>query len=226
MKKVLMFVLMLFLILSVSCETSTNNGNNTGQDSSLDGIDLSKYEMPQTDFLNDGHELSNFEKIAKHVITQGTFVYEPVLDDIGYEIILQGDKKGEYSIIFFCVNYIKLAFIGTDTYKNDYGRTYSYQKLSYIKLFNEDDELNLCYKLKNSMGDAVSIIIDVDRSTFSADTNTGDFLLFRNNTRITLTEEFIMNKLVSEIDALLKLYNEKIGEKNNLKLSTINFLNY
>ena len=32
------------------------------------------------------NELSNFEKIAKHVITQGTFVYEPVLDDIGYEI--------------------------------------------------------------------------------------------------------------------------------------------
>ena len=224
MKKIIVLMLLLLTTTLISCEET--NTNNNEQDPSLEGVDLSKYEMPQTDFMNDGHELSNFEKIAKHVILNGTFVFEPILDGIGYEIILEGNKESNYSLIFFCVNYLKIARIDNETLSAN-GRKTNYKRLTYVKLYNDNnEELNLCYKLLNTMGEAVSIILSTDRATFNSSTNTGEFLLFRNNTRYYIEEDVVTQKSVSLIDSLLNKYNEIIGSPKNLPLSTINFLNY
>ena len=59
MKKIIVIIfLMVCSLFIASCDV--NNNNNQTQDPSLDGIDISKYEMPQTDFLNDGHTLTKF----------------------------------------------------------------------------------------------------------------------------------------------------------------------
>ncbi len=234
MKKIIyIFVLLLALILT-SCEMPTNNNDNSGkQDSSLDGIDISKYEMPQTAFLNDGHELNDFEKIAKIIIEEGTFVYQPTLDHIGYEIVLEGEKSDTYYTLFYSVDNIKIAKVYTEILSytsNNYTRKATYQAVRYVKLFNDGAlDFSICYKLKSSFEETVSTIYKTQRSTFNKDDRSGEFSLFRQAKYMKnygITEEQVMIDSVTNCDYYFNLYNEKIGNKNNLPLSVLGFNNY
>ena len=75
MKKIIVIIfLMVCSLFIASCDVNSNNNQN--QDPSLDGIDISKYEMPQTEFLNDGHSLTKLEEVMKLIILDGEFCYE------------------------------------------------------------------------------------------------------------------------------------------------------
>ena len=226
MKKLLGAILLCCLMLLVSCDDSTSN-----LDPSLEGIDLDKYEMPQTEFLNDGHELSNFELMAKYLIDNGTFCFEPTLDAIGYRIYLTTDyRNNDYYVAFYSINNIKIAHVGESQVEisSRWGtRIQTYQSVSYVKLANDDKEnVNLCYKLLNTMGEAVYTIYETPKATFSPASHPGEYLLFRTISAISLDEETHLEIVVNECDNLFKLYNAAIGTKTSLPLSSIGFNNY
>ncbi len=231
MKKIIVFIFLMVCLILTSCEmpeNNNNNGNNTKeQDESLNGIDISKYEQPQTDFLKDGHKLNKFEEIAKKLIEEGTFVYQPIIDEIGYEIILDGVKNKDYYSLFYSVNNIKISHIYLEKIQGSYYST-TYQAIRYVKLFNDNDEnFSICYKLINTVEPVFYSIYTLKRQNFDLNNNDGVFDLFRiGNRNLRLTEESVKDSSIRECDNYFKIYNEKIGKVNNLELSNLGFNNY
>lgn len=230
MKKILIILLIGFMLACASCEETPNN-TNPNQDPSLDGIDLDKYELPQTDFLNDGHTLTSFEEMAKYLILNGTFCFDSNLDAIGYRIYLKEDHKvNDYYVAFYSVNNIKLAHVAEQEVeiKSYYGtRKQTYQAITYVKLFDDNsDKVNICYKLFSSYGEMISTIYETPRQDFKLDSYVGDYILYRVSDRILYDDDMQKAQNISEIDTLFNQYNQIIGNENNIALSTIGFNNY
>ena len=112
MKKIVLIIFMLVFALCIcSCDNSTNNNDDDKkQDSSLDGIDLSLYEMPQTEFLQDGHTLTRLEEVMKFVIFEGTFIYERHLNSIGYRYILE-ETEDSMLYAYYWIDELRLVHL-------------------------------------------------------------------------------------------------------------------
>ena len=142
MKRILLVLFAVFCVMMIaSCDTTTNPGNNT-QDPSLDGIDISKFEMPQTEFMHDGHELSKLEEVFKLVIEKGTFVYDKNLNSIGYKLEL---KKEASTTIYAYYSVSELRII----YLEMQGKV---AHSTYFKLDDQADTFAMCHKIQYFSG--------------------------------------------------------------------------
>ena len=212
--KIIIIIICLCLGLGLgSCQEQNNqDGNN---DNLLDGIDISKYEMPQTDFLKDGHTLSKTEELMKYVIENGEFVYDPYSDGIGYKLMLAED--GDITrYAFYSINFLRISEVEASR------RTFN---TSYVKISNDDtDEFNLMHKIVyNSYRDDFYAIMKGTKSTFNRKF-IGEYDLYRGY--ITSSQSEVTTKLESAIDRLFNEFNEKIGSKVNITLKDIGFTNY
>lgn len=201
----------------VSCtdDTSQNGNNNNNNGNIIDGIDISKYEMPQTDFLNDGHQLSKTEELMKYVIENGEFKYDTYSDGIGYKLILTNENDVT-CYAFYSINYLRICQVKISH------RTYT---TSYVKISNNDnDEFNLMHKIvyNSYLTDFYAIMIG-NKKTFNA-SFVGEYDLYRGD--INLTKNEVTMVLVETIDSLFKSFNEIIGSKTNITLKDIGFVNY
>ena len=218
MKKTILIFFILICILGICSCDNTDSGNNNNddtnnkQDSSLDGIDLSKYEMPQTGFMYDGHTLSKFEEVMKFVILDGTFIYEKYLNSIGYRYILE-ESNDEMLYAYYCVNELRLIHIKV------YGKVVN---MSYVKLTDTSDSMTVCYKIQYNSGwrQDFYAIMNCERSLFDNE-YVGEYELYRGYCNATESE--ITSLIVSQNFDLLQKFNSVITEKINISLSEFGY---
>ena len=223
MKKILYILLFVMIMFTASCElpstsgtnNDNNNNNNTNQDSSLDGIDISKYEMPQTGFLHDGHTLTQLEEVMKMVIMDGTFVYDKHLNSIGYKYVLDSyDKTTIYA--FYHLSELRIMHLTV------IGKT---AHLTYVKIFDNTDEFSLAHKILYYSGyrqDFYSIM-NCEKSLFDVN-YVGEFELYRGYN--TSDKQTMTTLMLNNTDQMFNLMNETIEEKLSYKLNLFGFSNY
>ena len=216
MKKFIFMVFMLVFVLCIcSCDISTNNDDNEDdktQDSSLDGIDLSLYDMPQTEFLQDGHKLTRLEEVMKFVIFEGTFIYERHLNSIGYRYILEETNDSMLYAYYWIdeLRLVHLTMVGKVAH------------MSYIKLTESSDTLTVCHKIQYYSGwrQDFYAIMSCERAIFNND-YVGEYELYRGYN--TQTTDEITKKVVSQNYNLLQKFNSVITEKINISLSEFGY---
>lgn len=212
MKRILLVLFAVFCVMMiVSCDTTTNPGNNT-QDPSLDGIDISKFEMPQTEFMHDGHELSKLEEVFKLVIEKGTFVYDKNLNSIGYKLEL---KKEASTTIYAYYSVSELRII----YLEMQGKV---AHSTYFKLDDQADTFAMCHKIQYFSGRRQDFlgIMNYNRIDFDG-VKLGEYELYRGYN--TQTESVITNKILTQGNTLITLFNEKTTTEINISLSEFGF---
>lgn len=218
MKKFILVLFMLFCLLGIcSCENidnsnDDNNNNNNDQDSSLDGIDLSQYEMPQTEFLHDGHTLTRLEEVMKFVIYDGTFIYEKHLNSIGYRYILE-ESNDSILYAYYWINELRLVHLKVVD---------RVAHMSYVKLKDNDESLTICHKIQYYSGKRQDFfaIMNCERALF--DNNyVGEYEVYRGYN--TQTEEEITEKIVNQNYDLLQKFNSVITEKINISLTEFGY---
>lgn len=219
MKKIILIFFMIICLLGIwSCENTdnnndnNNNNNNNNQDSSLDGVDLSKYEMPQTDFLYDGHTLTRFEEVMKFVIFEGTFIYEKYLNSIGYRYILE-ESNDSMLYAYYCVNELRLIHIKV------VGKVVN---MSYVKLSEFNDSMTICHKIQYNSGwrQDFYAIMNCERALFDNE-YIGEYELYRGYCNTIEAE--ITSLIVSQNYYLLQKFNSVITEKINISLSEFGY---
>ncbi len=212
MKRILLVLFAVFCVMMIaSCDTTTNPGNNT-QDPSLDGIDISKFEMPQTEFMHDGHELSKLEEVFKLVIEKGTFVYDKNLNSIGYKLEL---KKETSTTIYAYYSVSELRII----YLEMQGKV---AHSTYFKLDDQADTFAMCHKIQYFSGRRQDFlgIMNYNRIDFDG-VKLGEYELYRGYN--TQTESIITNKILTQVNTLITLFNEKTTSEINISLSEFGF---
>lgn len=189
-----------------------NNGNNNNQDSSLDGIDLSLYEMPQTEFLRDGHTLTRLEEVMKFVIFEGTFIYEKHLNSIGYRYILE-ETNDSMLYAYYWIDELRLVHLKID------GKV---AHMSYVKLTDSSDFVTICHKIQYYSGKRQDFyaIMNCERALFDND-YVGEYELYRGDN--TQTETEITKKVVSQNYNLLQKFNSVITEKISISLTEFGY---
>lgn len=219
-KFILIVVMFIFTILVCSCEISldnnddnkNNNNGNNNQDSSLDGIDLSLYEMPQTEFLQDGHTLTRLEEVMKFVIFEGAFIYEKHLNSIGYRYILEETKDSMLYAYYWIdeLRLVHLTMVGKAAH------------MSYIKLTESSDTLTVCHKIQyySVRRQDFYAIMNCERALFNIG-YVGEYELYRGDN--TQTTEEITTKVVSQNYNLLNKFNAVITEKINISLTEFGY---
>lgn len=214
MKKIVLIIFMLVFALCIcSCDNSTNNNDDDKkQDSSLDGIDLSLYEMPQTEFLQDGHTLTRLEEVMKFVIFEGTFIYERHLNSIGYRYILE-ETEDSMLYAYYWIDELRLVHLTT------VGKV---AHMSYIKLTETSDNLTVCHKIQYYSGwrQDFYAIMNCERAKFDSN-YVGEYDLYRGYT--TQSKEEITTKVVSQNYNLLNKFNAIITEKINIILTEFGY---
>lgn len=216
MKKIILFLFMLVCFLCIcSCENtgnSNNENNNNSQDSSLDGIDLSQYEKPQTEFLHDGHTLTRLEEVMKFVIFEGTFIYEKHLNSIGYRYILE-ESSDSMLYAYYWINELRLVHLEM------VGRV---AHISYIKLTETSESLTICHKIQYYSGwrQDFYAIMNCERALFNND-YVGEYILYRGYNKQTEAE--ITTKVVTQNYNLLQKFNAVITEKINISLTEFGY---
>ena len=209
MKKTIFIIVMLFCVLFIaSCE---NNNSNT-QDPSLDGIDISKFEMPQTEFLHDGHKLTKLEEVMKLVIEDGTFVYDKYLNSIGYKYILE-ETYDTFSYAYYSINELRIIYLEV---KGKIAHS------SYFKLTDQEDMFSICHKIQYFSGRRQDFlaVMNCKRSLFD-ETYLGEYELYRGYN--TSSKEEVTSKLISSCNNLLVKFNEFTTSKINISLSDFGF---
>ena len=185
MRKIIVIIfLMVCSLFIASCDV--NNNNNQTQDPSLDGIDISKYEMPQTDFLNDGHTLTKLEEVMKFIILEGEFCYDKHLNSIGYKYILE-ESYDEVLYAFYHLSELRIIYLTT------VGKV---AHTSYFKL-SDDEDFSICHKIQYYSGrrqDFLAIMPCV-KAEFNA-SYLGEYELYRGHN--TQTKEEINKKSMLE----------------------------
>lgn len=212
MKRILLVLFAVFCVMMIeSCDTTINPGNNT-QDPSLDGIDISKFEMPQTEFMHDGHELSKLEEVFKLVIEKGTFVYDKNLNSIGYKLEL---KKESSTTIYAYYSVSELRII----YLEMQGKV---AHSTYFKLDDQADTFAMCHKIQYFSGRRQDFlgIMNYNRIDFDG-VKLGEYELYRGYN--TQTESVITNKILTQGNTLITLFNEKTTSEINISLSEFGF---
>ncbi len=215
MKKIVLIIFMLVFSLCIcSCDNSTNNNDDDDkkQDSSLDGIDLSLYEMPQTEFLQDGHTLTRLEEVMKFVIFEGTFIYEKHLNSIGYRYILE-ETEDSMLYAYYWIDELRLVHLTM---------VEKVAHMSYIKITETSDTLNACYKIQYYSGKRPDFyaIMKCERALFNIG-YVGEYELYRGYN--TQTTEKITTKVVSQNYNLLQKFNDVITEKINISLTEFGY---
>ncbi len=213
--KIIALIISICLCFSLmSCEQTTNPGGDNNDP--FNGIDISKYEMPQTGFLNDGHELSKTEELMKYVIENGEFVYDSYSDGIGYKLILsENDDVVRYA--FYSIDFLRI---------NEVQASYRTFNVSYVKLSNNEsiDDFTLMHKIVyNSWRDDFYAIMKANKSTFNKEYS-GEYELFRGYSNYT--KEEVSTLVVSAIDRLFTEFNTVVGSKANITLKDIGYTNY
>ena len=201
MKKIIVLLFAVFCIFIVtSCDQLNNSGNNT-QDPSLEGIDISRFEMPQTEFLRDGHELSKLEKVFKVVIEKGTFVYDKNLNSIGYKLKLGSFSKGEI-YAYYSVAELRIIYLETE------GRVVH---STYFKLDDQGETFAMCYKIQYFSGwrQDFLAIMNFNRNAFDGVT-LGEYELYRGHN--TQTETEVTNKILNHGKVLIDAIDEDVEE--------------
>lgn len=213
MKRIILIVFIVICGLFIcSCETNNSNNNNNNQDSSLDGIDISKYEMPQTEFLNDGHELTKLEEIMKLVIMEGTFVYDKHLNSIGYKYILE-ESYDEILYAYYHLSELRVMYLTT------VGKV---AHMSYFKLTDDSDMFTICHKIQYYSGRRQDFyaIMNCEKALFNLDYLT-EYELYRGYN--TATKDEVNTKIVNQNYKLLQLFNEATLKEINISLSEFGF---
>ncbi len=214
MKKTLYIIVMLICFLFIaSCESTNNNNNNNNnnQDPSLDGIDISKFEMPQTEFMYDGHTLTKLEEVMKLVITEGTFCYDKYLISIGYKYVLEeSDKTILYA--YYSVDELRLIYLETQ------GKI---AHSSYFKL-TDDEDFSICHKIQyfNPRRQDFLAVMNCDKALYNED-YIGEYELYRGYN--SLTTEEVTTKITNQNYQLFDLFNQVTTEKINISLSEFGF---
>lgn len=212
MKRILLVLFAVFCVMMiVSCDTTTNPGNNT-QDPSLDGIDISKFEMPQTEFMHDGHELSKLEEVFKLVIEKGTFVYDKNLNSIGYKLEL---KKEASTTIYAYYSVSELRII----YLEMQGKV---AHSTYFKLDDQADTFAMCHKIQYFSGRRQDFlgIMNYNRIDFDG-VKLGEYELYRGYN--TQSKEEINKKIIEQNYEIMSLFNDLIKKELNISLSEFGF---
>lgn len=214
--KILLIIMLICLVLSISsCNSCKESEKEDNDDNMLNGVDISKYEKPQTGFLHDGHQLTKLEEMMKYVIENGEFVFDLYSNGIGYKLIL--DESNSNSIYaFYCVDTLRIVNLKLD------GRRY---ESIYVKLNDSTNYLELAYKKMYNSGYRQDFyaILNCDKQTFNHNA-TGTYSLYRGY--MEDDEATVTSKIVSTIDLSLKAFNAKIKEHIKLSLKDINYNNY
>lgn len=212
MKKILFILFAVFCVMMIaSCDTTNNPGNNT-QDPSLDGIDISKFEMPQTEFMHDGHELSKLEEVFKLVIEKGTFVYDKNLNSIGYKLELE--KEASTTLYaYYSVSELRIIYLEMQ------GKV---AHSTYFKLDDQGDTFAMCHKIQYFSGRRQDFlgIMNYNRIDFDG-VKLGEYELYRGYN--TQSEAIINNKILTQGIKLVTLFNEKTTSEINISLSEFGF---
>ena len=219
MKKLIYVLLFVLVIFTTSCNIETpnnnNNNDNNNQDSSLDGIDISKYEMPQTGFLHDGHELTQLEEVMKFVIMDGTFVYDKHLNSIGYKYVLdEYEKTTIYA--FYHLSELRIMHLTMQ------GKV---AHMTYVKILDNQEVFSIAHKILYYSGRRQDFyaIMNCEKDLFNLD-YVGEYELYRGYN--TSDKETITNLMINNTDQLFMLMNNAIEEKLNYKLNLFGFTNY
>lgn len=219
MKKLLYILLFVLVMFTTACNVETpnnnNNNDNNNQDSSLDGIDISKYEMPQTGFLHDGHKLTELEEVMKFVIMDGTFVYDKHLNSIGYKYVLdEYEKTTIYA--FYHLSELRIMHLTMQ------GKV---AHMTYVKIFDDEDGFSIAHKILYYSGRRQDFyaIMNCEKALFNLD-YVGEYELYRGYN--TSDKETITNLMIENADQLCTLMSNAIEEKLNYKLSLFGFTNY
>lgn len=214
--KLILLIIAICLVFSISsCENTNDNQNEENNDNILNGVDISKYEKPQTGFLHDGHTLTKLEEMMKYVIEEGEFVFDLYSDGIGYKIVLLEDSE-KLVYAFYCVDTLRIVELKVT------GKTY---ESVYTKLNDSETNLQIAYKIVYNSGRRQDFyaIMNCNKQTFNKET-VGDYELYRGYTK---NDEFTTTKrMVETIDEILNIFNSKITEKINSSLKDVGYSNY
>lgn len=213
MKKIILIIFVLICSLSIAaCDTTNNNNNNQPTDPSLEGIDISKFEMPQTEFLHDGHKLTKLEEVMKLVIEEGTFVYDKYLVSIGYKYIIEESSK-TILYAYYSVNELRLIYLQIE------GKI---AHSSYFKLSNKENMFSICHKIQYFSGRRQDFlaVMNCERSLFNS-SYVGEYELYRGYN--TQTKEEVTNLLVANNNSLLVKFNDITTTKINISLAEFGF---
>lgn len=214
-----LFIILCFGLFLSSCDTTGNsnpNNDNPGNNGNIiDGVDISKYEKPQTGFMNDGHTLTKLEEMMKYVIENGEFVFDYYSDGIGYKLELTSTVTNQSWYAFYCVDTLRLVCLSVS------GRTY---ETSYIKLNESIDDFQIVKKIMyNSWRQDFYAIMNCNKQSFNKEF-IGEYELYRGYVKEEQSE--ITSKLVSSVNNLLTVFSNLTKEKINLSLSDIGYQNY
>ena len=210
MKKIIVIIfLMVCSLFIASCDVNSNNNQN--QDPSLDGIDISKYEMPQTEFLNDGHSLTKLEEVMKLIILDGEFCYEKNLNSIGYKYILK-ESYDEILYAFYHLSELRIIYLTT------VGKV---AHTSYFKL-NDEEAFSICHKIQYFSGRRQDFlaIMPCEKEEFNA-SYLGEYELYRGYN--TQSKEEINKKIIEQNYEIMSLFNDLIKKELNISLSEFGF---
>lgn len=212
MKKTLfIFAMLICFLMIASCDVNNPN-NNTPQDPSLDGIDISKYEMPQTEFLHDGHKLSKLEEVMKFVIEEGTFVYDKYLNSIGYKYTLE-ETYDTFSYAYYSVSELRIIYLEV---KGKVAHS------SYFKLSDKEDMFSICHKIQYFSGRRQDFLAVMNCERASFDENyLGQYELYRGYN--TSSKEEVTTKLINSCNDLMVNFDAVITSKINISLSEFGF---
>lgn len=211
MKKIIVLIVMLVCFMfATSCDQNNNNNNN--QDPSLDGIDITKFEKPQTAFLHDGHKLTKLEEVMKLVIEEGTFVYDKYLNTIGYRYILE-ESYDTILYAYYSVSELRIIYLELQ------GKV---AHSSYIKLTNKETMFSICHKIQYFSGRRQDFfaVMNCERSLFD-ENYLGEYELYRGYN--TSSKDEVTSKLITRCNTLLVKFNELTKEKINISLSEFGF---
>lgn len=226
--KILTFLMILIsCMFLVSCDLTNgttpdnnqnndnNNNNNNNNENIIDGVDISKYEKPQTGFMYDGHTLTKLEEMMKYVIENGEFVFDYYSDGIGYKLMLENPSSDVSRYAFYCVDTLRIVDLKVS------GKTY---EISYIKLNDQEGQFQISHKIiYNSWRQDFYAIMNCNKQTFNKEF-IGEYELYRGYVKVEQSE--ITSKLVSSVDNLLTLFTNLTKENINLSLSDIGYQNY
>jgi hypothetical protein len=220
MKKLLYILVFVMIIFTASCElpstgNNIDNNNNNNQDSSLDGIDISKYEMPQTGFLHDGHTLTELEEVMKMVIMDGTFVYDKHLNSIGYKYVLDSyDTTTIYA--FYHLSELRIMHLTMQ------GKI---AHITYVKIFDDVDEFSIANKILYYSGRKQDFyaIMNCEKALFDVN-YVGEYELYRGYN--TSDKQTMTSLMLNNTNQMFNLMNDKLEDKLNYKLNLFGFSNY